>query len=250
MDPRPLGASGIMLSPIGFGAFKLGRNAGIKYPSNYDIPSDADAERLLNAVLDAGINYIDTAPAYGISEERIGRFIARRRNEFVISTKVGEQFEDGRSRYDFSPAAIRASVERSRQRLQTVVIDLAFIHSDGRDVEIQQTSGAVESLLELKSKRLVRAVGLSSKTVEGTRLAFDWADAVMVEYHLEDRSHEEVIAEAHSRGVGVVVKKGLGSGRLPSEKAIPFVLRNPAVTSLVIGGLNIDHILANLALAE
>ena len=246
MVPRPLGTTGIMVSPIGFGAFKIGRNVGLKYPVGYELPDDAAVDRLLNGVLDLGITYIDTAPPYGTSEERIGRAIAHRRTEFVISTKVGEQFEDGRSQYDFSPAAIRASVERSRQRLQTVVIDLVFIHSDGRDREIIESSGAVETLLDLKSKGVIRAVGMSTKTIEGARLALQWADAIMVEYHLEDRAHEEIIAEAQGRGVGVVIKKGLGSGRLPPEEAIPFVLRNPGVSSLVIGGLNLEHIRANI----
>jgi aryl-alcohol dehydrogenase-like predicted oxidoreductase len=206
-------------------------------------------DRLLNGVLDLGINYIDTAPAYGASEERIGKAIAHRRNEFVISTKVGEEFEHGASRYDFAPAAVRASIERSRTRLRTVVIDVVFLHSDGRDREIIESSGAVETLLDLKSRGLIRAVGLSSKTVEGARLALPWADAIMVEYHLEDRSHEEVIAEAHEHGVGVIVKKGLNSGRLRPEEAIPFILRNRGVSSVVIGGLDLDHIRANTALA-
>jgi len=246
MVRRSLGSTGMTVSPIGFGAFKIGRNVGAKFPAGYELPTDREVERLLDGVLDLGINYIDTAPAYGTSEERIGRAIAHRRNEFVISTKVGEEFEHGVSRYDFSPAAVRASIERSRTRLRTVVVDVVFLHSDGRDREIIESSGAVEALLDLKSRGLVRAVGLSGKTVEGARLALQWADAIMVEYHLEDRSHEGVIAEARERGVGVVVKKGLASGRLRPEDAIPFILRNPAVSSLVIGGLDLDHIRTNL----
>ncbi len=250
MDRRPLGNSGILVSPIGFGAFKIGRNTGARYPGAYELPSDVEVERLVHAVLDLGINYIDTAPAYGTSEERIGRTISQRRDEFIISTKVGEEFEDGRSRYDFSPRAVRSSIDRSRKRLQMDVIDVAFIHSDGKDRAIMESSGAVETLLELKSRGVIRAVGMSGKTVEGARLALDWADAIMVEYHLEDRSHEEVMREAKAHGMGVVVKKGLGSGRLPPEEAIPFVLANEAVALIVIGGLNLDHIRANIEMAQ
>ena len=81
------------------------------------------------------------------------------------------------------------------------------------------------------------------------RQSLDWADAVMVEYHLDDRSHEAVIREAAGRGVGVVVKKGLAAGHLPPDESIRFVLRNRDVGSLVIGGLNRAHIQANVALA-
>jgi aryl-alcohol dehydrogenase-like predicted oxidoreductase len=73
---------------------------------------------------------------------------------------------------------------------------------------------------------------------------------LMVEYQLHDRSHESLIAEATSRGVGIVVKKGLASGELPASEAIRFVLDNPHVTSLVVGGLNLDHFRANLAAAH
>ncbi|NOX53010.1 MAG: aldo/keto reductase [Planctomycetes bacterium] len=247
---RPLGRTGLQLSVIGFGAFKIGRNQGIKYPRGYELPDESSVERLLNALLDAGITYIDTAPAYGLSEERIGRAIGRRRREFVLSTKVGETFLDGRSIYDFSRQAVQASVHRSLKRLKTDILDIVFIHSNGDDLAILRQTDVVPTLLGLRDRGDVRAVGLSGKTVEGARDALQWADALMVEYHLNDRSHEEVIEEAARQGVGVVVKKGLASGHLSPDAAIPFVLGNPFVSSLVIGGLNIQHMRANLQLAS
>ena len=72
----------------------------------------------------------------------------------------------------------------------------------------------------------------------------------MVEYSLEDRAHEAVIGEARRAGVGVVVKKGLGSGRLPAAEAIRFVLATPGVSSLVVGSLSLDHLRANVETAE
>jgi aryl-alcohol dehydrogenase-like predicted oxidoreductase len=145
---------------------------------------------------------------------------------------------------------VRASLEQSLRRLKTDVLDIVFIHSDGRDIEIQQSSDAVPTLLSLKQQGLVRAIGLSGKTSEGARLALDWADAIMVEYHFEDPSHGPVIAAAAEHGVGVVVKKGLASGKLPAEEAIGFVLSNTAVASLVVGGLNLEHFRANVSLAR
>jgi aryl-alcohol dehydrogenase-like predicted oxidoreductase len=247
---RPLGRTGLNISPIGFGGFKIGRNQQIKYPTAYDLPGEADLARLLNGLLDLGINYIDTAPAYGLSEERIGRHLSPRRSEFVLATKVGETFEEGASSYDFSAAGLRTSIERSLLRLNTPSIDVLLVHSDGRDLWIQNETDAVSVLREFKQRGLVRAIGLSGKTVEGAVRALDWADVLMVEYHLEDRSHAELIAEAAARGVGIVVKKGLASGHLPAAEAIHFVLSNPHVASVVVGGLNLEHFRANLTAAS
>ncbi|MEE8156409.1 MAG: aldo/keto reductase [Phycisphaerales bacterium] len=238
------------MSPIGFGAFKIGRNVGIKYAHGYDLPSDSAVDRLLNTVLDSGINYIDTAPAYGISEERIGRAIAARRREFVLSTKVGETFDDGRSTYDFSERAVRTSIERSLERLRTDELDIVLIHSDGNDLQILNHTDVVPTLTALRDAGVIKAIGLSAKTVDGGRAALAWTDVLMVEYHLRDQSYGPVIAEAVDAGVGVVVKKGLASGEIDPVEAVPFVLGTPGVASLVIGGLDIDHIQANIRLAE
>ncbi|MBM4007813.1 MAG: aldo/keto reductase, partial [Planctomycetes bacterium] len=83
--PRPV-------TSIGWGAFKIGRNEGIKYPTPYDLPSDETATRLIHAVIDTGIGVIDTAPAYGLSEARLGAALGARRAEIFLSTKVGERF--------------------------------------------------------------------------------------------------------------------------------------------------------------
>jgi aryl-alcohol dehydrogenase-like predicted oxidoreductase len=242
---RPLGRTGLAVPPLGFGAFKIGRNQGIKYPSGYDLPDDAAVSRLLNGVLDLGCTLIDTAPAYGLSEERIGRAIGHRRSEFVPSTKVGETFADGTSTYDFTRSGVEQSLQRSRDRLQTDVLDVVFIHSNGDDLAILRDTDVVAVLREWRDRGAIRAIGLSGKTVAGARAALAWADAIMVEYHLDDRSHAGAIAEAAAQGIGVFVKKGLASGRLPPADAIRFVVETPGVTSLIVGGLNLDHFAAN-----
>ncbi len=250
MKARPFGQTGVHITPLGFGAFKIGRNEKVKYPQPYDLPDDATVERLLNGVLDLGVNLIDTAPAYGLSEERIGRCLSPRRGEFVLSTKVGEQFINGESTYDFSGIAVRASVALSLRRLKTDVIDILFVHSNGDDLTIQQQTDLVPTLQKLKHAGYVRSLGFSGKTPAGAAAALAWADAVMVEYHLQDTSHAGVISSAAERGVGVVVKKGLSSGHLPAADAIRFVLSNAHVGSLIVGGLNIDHWRANVATAD
>lgn len=245
-NDKGLGESELKVTPIGFGAFNIGRNRGINYPGGYDLPDQKSVDRLLNTVLDLGINYIDTAPAYGLSEERIGQAIAHRRQEYVISTKVGESFEDGRSAYDFSSGAVRESVHRSLRRLRSDVLDMVFIHATRDDRDILQNTDSVPALHDLRDQGLIRWIGLSGYTAEGFEAALPWADAIMVEYHLENRSLEPVMAAACEMGIAVMVKKGLAAGRLPADEAIEFVLCNPNVTSLLIGGLNLDHLRDNI----
>ncbi len=249
---RPLGRTGLTVEPLGFGAFKIGRNTGTKYADAYALPTDAEASRILNEILDLGIDLVDTAPAYGTSEETIGRSISHRRDEYVLATKVGEDFTDGRSRYDFSASAIDRSIDRSLRRLRTDRLDVVSVHSDGRDLEIVDGGETLEALRRRREAGDVRAICFSGKTVEGHRAAMrtGLVDCLMVEFHEADDSHLEVISEAATLGLGVMIKKGLASGRLPPARAIPFCLAPPGVSTVVVGSLTPKHIAENLAIAQ
>lgn len=247
MDRRPLGNTGLNVTPIGFGAFKIGRNEGIKYPRKYELPSDKDADKILHAMLDLGIGYIDTAPAYGESERRIGDALHARRHEFTLSTKVGETFDAGVSRYDFATPAVTQSLERSLRRLRTDHVDLLLIHSNGDDERILRETDIVATMQRFRGRGLARAIGFSGKTNAGLRLALDWADAIMVEYHAEHVEHLAVMRDARTRGVGVIVKKGLASGRHAPGEALRFAFASGCTDSVVVGSLNVEHMRANLA---
>ena len=249
---RPLGRTGLSVAPIGYGAFKIGRNVGTKYPDAYDLPTEEEAARILNEVLDLGVDLVDTAPAYGTSEEIIGRAIGHRRDEFLLATKVGETFTDGESHYDFSAAAVEASLDRSLARLATDRLDLVSVHSDGGDLAIIESGETLETLARRRDRGDVRVVCFSGKTVDGHLAAIETGlvDCLMVEYHLEDESQRAVIDHAHERGVGILVKKGLASGRIPPERAIPHCLAPEGVASVVVGSLTPRHIAENLATAR
>ncbi|HEY0982881.1 aldo/keto reductase [Schlesneria sp.] len=246
---RTLGRTGLSVSPIGFGAFKIGRNQGVKYPTPYELPDEKEVSRLLNAVLDLGCTLIDTAPAYGLSEARIGDAIGHRRGEIILSTKVGETFADGVSTYDFSEGGIRTSLERSLRKLRTDFLDVVLIHSSGDDLQILRETPAVEVLQQFKDRGVIGAIGMSGKTVEGASQALNWADVLMVEFNLNDTTHAEVIQAASDRDVAIFVKKGLASGKLAAEDSIRFVLGQSGVTSLILGGLNLDHFRENWRVA-
>src|SRR5690606_15903758 len=156
----------LSVSALGLGTVKLGRNEQVKYPASFTIPDDAAVRSLLAQARELGINLLDTAPAYGNSEERLGQLLTQR-NDWVIVTKTGEEFVNGTSHFDFSGAHTRLSIERSLRRLRTDYLDIVLIHSDGNDEAILQQGECVAALQECKRKGLIRAIGMSTKTVAG-----------------------------------------------------------------------------------
>lgn len=266
MELRPLGATGMLVSPLGLGTVKLGRNQGVKYPRPFELPSDGQARHLLDLALGLGINLLDTAPAYGSSEERLGALLGGERERWIISTKVGEEFEPsesgGHSRFDFSGAHTRASVERSLRRLRTDRLDIVLVHSDGDE---RRPAGArpgpleaLHALLDLKREGKVRAVGLSAKTPAGARDAMRESDVLMLTLNQREREMLPVAREAGAAGVGVLIKKGLTSGHLaeraigasPVEEALRFLLSQPGVSSVVVGTIDPGHLRENVRAAE
>lgn len=246
---KQLGDSGLWLPVLGLGTVKIGRNEKVKYPNAFDLPNDQTVIDLLHAAKELGITLIDTAPAYGNSEERLGRLLPRSRDQWCLMTKVGEEFTGGESRFDFSPEFIEFSVKRSLKRLRTDYLDLVLLHSDGNDIDIIRRCGALEVLESLKSQGYLRFSGMSTKTVEGGLLALEKSDVVMVAYHLEDRTQLPVIQRAEELQKGILIKKAFSSGHLVGSGAIRQVLQEvlayPAVTSVVTGTLNIEHLKEN-----
>ena len=246
MKLRALGSTGINVSPLGLGTVKIGRNEQVKYPQGFEIPDDAHVSELLNLAWDLGINFIDTAPAYGTSEQRLGQLLPERDN-WVIMTKVGEIFENGQSRFDFSAEHTRQSVENSLKKLQRDMIDIVLVHSDGNDMAIINNAAALETLERMKQQGIIRAFGMSTKTVEGGCWIVENTDVVMATYNLETDKELPVIERAHALNKGVVVKKGLQSGHADSvTDAFQHVLTQPGVSSMIVGTINPGHLRANV----
>ncbi|MFK7838919.1 MAG: aldo/keto reductase [Bdellovibrionales bacterium] len=247
MDKRRLGDSGIMVSPYGLGTTKFGRNEGVKYPSAFDLPDESGLANLLSLAKELGVNVIDTAPAYGLSEERLGRLLGGQRDDWVIVGKVGEEFEDGQSSYNFTPEHFEKSLERSLKRLNTDYIDILMIHSDGRDVEILSDARLVETLHDFKRRGLVRAIGASTKTVDGGILCLKTMDVVMASYNPEYDDEKPVLDYAVDHNKGVFLKKVLSSGHNTNTKdAFDFALSHNGVSCAVVGTINPSHLKANI----
>ncbi len=275
MPRKRLGRTDIEVSTFGLGTVKFGRTHGLKYPQAFTLPSDEQLRELLGCARDMGVNFVDTAPSYGYSEERLGDLLRRERKNWVISTKVGEEFEvdkfsdQGISHFDFSSKHTRTSVERSLRRLRTDYLDLVMIHSDGNDLDILRNSGALQTLQQLKQEGWIRALGISSKTLEGGLLAAEVCDAVMLMYHPAYTDEEPVIAKSALQGTSVLLKKVLSSGHIchdaprlqeetrdpvehqvkdpdPVQSALNFAYAHSGVTSAIIGTVNMQHLRANL----
>ena len=256
---RTLPGTGLTVSALGLGTVKLGRNTQVKYPASFSLPDDAAVRTLLTQAHALGINLLDTAPAYGNSEERLGQLLTNRK-EWVLITKTGEEFHNGASHFDFGGAHTRLSVERSLKRLRTDYLDLVLIHSDGNDDAILQQGECVAALQECKAKGLIRAIGMSTKTIAGGLRAVRELDVVMLTYNLQQQD-KEVVALARELGKGVLVKKGLMSGHVQQQgsdvapkslvrESLSLILQEPGIHSMIAGTINPVHMAANAALAK
>lgn len=290
MEFRQLGRSGLTVSEIGLGALEIGRDWGIRVGDDYGRPDEKEAIRVLNAALDAGITFIDTAPAYRLSEERIGKGISHRRHEFVLATKVGERLndDDPKSIYDYSHDATLGFIEQSLRRMRTEVIDVIQIHS--APVEVIRDGETLSALKRAQEQGKVRFIGMTGSVEAAIEAAKTGEyDTVQVSYNIVYREAEkELFPLVRERHVGVIIKDGLGAGRLtPKAKALPedrradieraarlekecltesrhpnafpktlpelalrFLLSNDAVTTVIAGTQKVEHILANVAASD
>jgi aryl-alcohol dehydrogenase-like predicted oxidoreductase len=273
---RTLGQTGFQVTTLGFGAMEL-RGA----PSGPDI-SDEAAAKVLNTVLDAGINFIDTSIDYGRSEELIGRFIAHRRTEYFLASKCG-CVPDAPMGADHIHTAgnVRAGVEQSLRRMKTDCLDLVQFHRSLTRSEFEE-HGALVAALALKQAGKVRFIGVSGtlpNLIEQIEMGV--FDAFQIPYSALQREHEEVIAKAAAAGAGIIIRGGVARGApsdwqrryymLPGatmrelwEKArlddlrggmsrleftLRFTLSNPDLDTTIVGTGNADHLRDNIAAA-
>jgi aryl-alcohol dehydrogenase-like predicted oxidoreductase len=257
VETRALGSTGLIVPRIGLGTVKIGRNTAVRYPARFDLPDGEALNQLLETALELGVTLLDTAPAYGTSEERLGPFVARHRDRLVICTKCGETFDGTASAWDFSGTAITASVERSLRRLRTETVDVLLLHSDGNDETILSREDTLSALAALKRAGKVRATGISAKSARGVELGAERLDVVMAPYSAAQPSLGPSLARARAAGAGVLAIKGLGQGQLGRTAgvsavtdAVRAVLAAPFVDSLIVGTLNPAHLREIVAAAE
>jgi aryl-alcohol dehydrogenase-like predicted oxidoreductase len=270
LPKRQLGRTGLQVTTLGYGAMEI-RGA----PRGRDV-SPEQAGRILDAVLDAGINYIDTSIDYGKSEELIGEFISIRRSEYYLASKCGcavraAPAEPGqRMPHVFTPENIRAGVEQSLRRMKTDYIDVMQFHASPSRETLEENQ-AVEVLQDLKREGKVRWIGMSGtlpNLVDHIRMGV--FDVFQIPYSALQREHEEAIAAASQAGAGIVIRGGAARGGPGKEEGafweawqrvgiddligdmtrMEFILRftytNPDLDTTIVGTVNPDHLQANI----
>ena len=207
METRPFGRTGIRVPVIGFGAMQVG-DPRIAEP---------EAAAMLNGVLDLGLTLIDTARSYGLSEERIGRHLAHRRGEFVLSTKVGYGVE---GREDWTYECVMAGVDAARDRLRTDVIDIVHLHSC--DPGTLRANEAARALLRCRDLGKIRVAAYSGDD-EALRIAIGSGmfGSVQASVNLCDQQALDVLPGATTRGLGTIAKRSF-AGR-PWDSIAPPV---------------------------
>jgi len=285
IETRSLGRTGAAVTILGYGAMELrGQPRGPAI-------EDEDAGRLLNAVLDGGINLIDTSIDYGRSEELIGRYLAHRRDGYFLASKCGCLLggpPPGATPpfpHDFRAENIRAGIEQSLRRLDTDRLDLLQVHmSPSRDqLEADKT---VETLSSLRDEGKVRFIGMSGTLPHlPDHIAMGVFDVFQIPYSAIQREHEELITAAAAAGAGTLIRGGAARGAPSEDKnwrngpiglsegegqrrwvssgvedllgdmgrlefVLRFTLSHPGLSSTIVGTSNMDHLRANLAIAE
>ena len=214
---RTLGGTGADVTILSYGAMELrGRPRGPEI-------ADADAGRLLNAVLDSGINLIDTSPDYGRSEELIGSYIGHRREEFFLASKCGCPLEISAGAsppyaHDYSPGNARADVEQSLRRLRTDHLDLVQVHMSPSQATLEENR-TVETLRDLQAEGKVRFIGMSGILPNlPDHLAMGVFDVFQIPYSAVQRDHEELITQAAGAGAGTFIRGGAARGAASEDK--------------------------------
>ena len=218
IETRPLGRTGSDVTILGYGAMELrGQPRGPAI-------EDEDAGRLLGAVLDGGINLIDTSIDYGRSEELIGRYLGHRRDEYFLASKCGCVLGDpppGATppfAHDFRAENIRAGIEQSLRRLGTDRLDLLQVHlSPSREqLEVDET---VATLFSLRDEGKVRFIGMSGTLPNlPDHIAMGVFDVFQIPYSAVQREHEDLITAAADGGAGTLIRGGAARGAPAEDK--------------------------------
>jgi len=273
---RILGRTGLEVTQLSFGAMEI-RGPYVWHGRD---PSEAEVERILNAVLDAGINFIDTAGCYGVSEERIGRYISSRRSEFYLATKCGCNLvpaEDGTlsTPHTFDRDTLLRNIEESLERMKTDHIDIWQLHNPRSE---QLREGHLVAVMdEIKAQGLVKAISISSTLpFLPEYIGMGVFDTFQIPYSCLELQHHDVITAAAEAGAGIIIRGGIGkggpesevvpvknvdlwkaaaldevlpAGMRPAELVLRYTLSHPHCHTTIVGTLNPAHLAENVAAA-
>ncbi len=233
MEYRLLGKTGLKISRLGFGGIPIQRidREGTK--------------RLVEEMARLGINYIDTARAYTVSEEYLGYALQGLRDKFVLATKS----------YSRTKEEMARDIDISLKNLGTDYIDLYQIHNPtAQELEfVQQPGGALEALQEAKRTGKIGHIGVTLHSVDLFRQAveFDWVETIMFPYNIVETQGKDLIARCAQRNIGFIAMKPLAGGAIDNAPlALRFICADPNVTVVIPGVAELSELTQNLAAVE
>ena len=273
MEKVNLGNTGLEVTRLGLGLAEISRQerSGVV----------VSAEQVLDAALDGGINFLDTAACYSSTEELIGRTVARRRDEYILASKCGHAVGEATGD-SWTSEVVAESIDRSLVRMDTDHLDLIQLHSCSLD--ILKRGEVIEPLLAAKQAGKTRFVGYS-----GDNEAAEWAvasgifDTLQTSFNLVDQSARKgLLAQAKEKGMGIIIKRPVANGvwrkdgsphsyadeyakraeamgRLrpvpgapedPVLLAVGFVYAHPEVETAIVGTHNPAHLVSNIEMVE
>ena len=236
MKYTTLGKTELRVSVVGLGGIPIQRT---------DVEG---ARKVVDACIEMGINFVDTARGYTVSEEYLGEVLEGRRDKFVIATKTMSR--------DY--AGMKADVETSLRNLRTDYIDLYQFHNVKSDEEFDTIfgeNGAYKALLEAKAEGKVRHIGISAHGIDAfERIVNEFADkieTVMFPYNIVETQGEELMRECTEKNIGFIAMKPMAGGNLTDATlAIKFIVNNPDCTIVIPGMGNEDEVYENARAAD
>jgi aryl-alcohol dehydrogenase-like predicted oxidoreductase len=276
LESRPLGETGLTVTRLGYGAMEV---RGQRIWGGRPV-TDEQAGTILEAVVDAGITFIDTANDYGRSEAYIGQFLAERREEFVLATKCGCTIvpagDHDETPHSWDRDHLLTNIDDSLAKLRTDHVDVLQLHNP--DVRSSEEHRVVDTLREIKDSGKAHHIGISSTSPDlATYIEWDVFEAFQIPYSALERRHENLITAAHRAGAGTIVRGGvargepgeglgsrdtwalwqrakldelLGERESPTAWQLRFTLSHPAVDTIIAGTLNPIHLAENVAAAQ
>jgi aryl-alcohol dehydrogenase-like predicted oxidoreductase len=221
---RVLGRTGVEVSALGYGAMELrGQLTGPASQIGGPPITDSGAGRLLNELLDAGVNLIDTSIDYGRSEELIGRYLGSRRDDFFLASKCGcsasvPPTEAMMTPHDYSAANVRAGVEQSLRLLRTDHLDLVQVHLSPSRSEMA-AGRTIEALESLRADGKVRFIGMSGTLPHlPEHIAMGVFDVFQIPYSALQPDHDELVSGAANAGAGVLIRGAVARGTASEDK--------------------------------
>ena len=233
MEHRILGKTGLEISRVGLGGIPIQK-------------IDAEGTRALIAELvNSGVNFIDTARGYTVSEEYLGYAMEGVRDRFVLATKSMARTKE----------AMAKDVKTSLKNLRTDYIDLYQIHNpNAKDLEtVMAEDGALSALLEAKAAGKIGHIGITLHSADlfGRALELDWVETIMFPYNIVETQGEELIARCAEKNIGFICMKPLAGGAIDDATvALRFILANDAVTVVIPGMADTAEIAQNVAAAD